>query len=294
MILKSGFVKVTPRQPEIRYLIRRAGGKKSKIFCAILSGLPRIGSPSIRLSPPALSGLRVEEGRGKWGPRPPHNPTLEPMNALAPSLPYWLDKNQKWKSPNRSGPCEGCAECAIRGTPGETARGSYRQLPQLVAKFTKSAAITHSLLTYFFFVRANCSQFSASSAFVAIVEAFVAIVVARVAVARPYLDASGSTLRKRGGRNGKECRGSHRKDVSAHKHLHDIIARKLPLRVNFPKTVFVPLITELLSLAQAHWNSTPAIRTFQFLTEFARHQCAGCEQRFFLGTPHAFAAMRVA
>ena len=32
-------------------------------------------------------------------------------------------------------------------TPGETARGPYRQLPQLVAKFTKSAAITHSLLT---------------------------------------------------------------------------------------------------------------------------------------------------
>ena len=28
-----------------------------------------------------------------------------------------------------------------------SARGSYRQLPQLVAKFTKSAAITHSLLT---------------------------------------------------------------------------------------------------------------------------------------------------
>ena len=42
---------------------------------------------------------------------------------------------------------EGCAECEIKGTPGETARGSFYQLRQLVAKFTKSAAITHSLLT---------------------------------------------------------------------------------------------------------------------------------------------------
>jgi len=62
------------------------------------------------------------------------------------------------------------------------------------------------------------------SAFVVIVEALVAIVVAMVAVARPYLDASGSNvnaLRERCGRNGKECRGSYRKDVSAHKHLQD-------------------------------------------------------------------------
>jgi hypothetical protein len=55
------------------------------------------------------------------------------------------------------------------------------------------------------------------SAFVAIVEAFVAIVVALVAA-----------LRKRCGRNGKKCRGSYRKDVSAHKHTSMIIALKLP------------------------------------------------------------------
>ena len=155
---------------------------------------------------------------------------LPSLRTLAPSVPNRLDKI-KGKSPNRSGSAKDALnECE---NPGWTARGSYRQLPQLVAKFTKPAAIAHSLLTWFFFVHANSSQFSAPSAFVAIVEAFVAIVVAMVAVARPYLDASGSTLRKRGGRNGKECRGSHRKDVSAHKHLHDIIARKLPLRVNF-------------------------------------------------------------
>jgi hypothetical protein len=66
-------------------------------------------------------------------------------------------------------------------TGGYFARGSYRQLPQLVAKFTKSAAMAHSVLTQFFFVHASRSQFSASLAFVLIIEAFVAIVVAMVA-----------------------------------------------------------------------------------------------------------------
>ena len=54
-----------------------------------------------------------------------------------------------------------------------------------------------------------------------------------MAVAGPYPDTSRpkpkiNALRKRCGRNGKECRGSYRKDVSAHKHLHDIIALKPP------------------------------------------------------------------
>jgi hypothetical protein len=50
-----------------------------------------------------------------------------------------------------------------------------------------------------------------------------------VMVAVPYPDASVvNALRKRCGRNGKECRDSYRKDVSAHKHLHHIIALKLP------------------------------------------------------------------
>ena len=91
---------------------------------------------------------------------------------------------------------------------------------QLVAKFTKSAAITRSLLNQFFFVRASCSRFSAPFAFVEIVEAFVAITVAMVAIARPFLDASGSNvnaLRERCGRDSKECSGSYREDVSTHR-----------------------------------------------------------------------------
>jgi hypothetical protein len=32
MILKSGFVKVHPRQPEITESVRRAGGKKSNVL----------------------------------------------------------------------------------------------------------------------------------------------------------------------------------------------------------------------------------------------------------------------
>jgi hypothetical protein len=83
-------------------------------------------------------------------------------------------------------------------------------------------------------VHASWPQFSAPFAFVAIVEAFVTIVEAVVVVvAVPYPDASVvNAFRKRCGRNGKECRDSYRKDdrkdVSAHKHLHHIIALKLP------------------------------------------------------------------
>ncbi len=61
----------------------------------------------------------------------------------------------------------------------------------LIAKFTKSAAITRSLLNRFFFVRASCSLRSAPFAFVDIVEPFIAIVVA--VVARPYPDTPSST-----------------------------------------------------------------------------------------------------
>ena len=43
------------------------------------------------------------------------------------------------------------------------------------------------------------------------------------------------------------------------------------LRLNFLETVFVPLITESLSLAQAQWNSTPAIVTIGNVTTKARH-----------------------
>jgi hypothetical protein len=96
-------------------------------------------------------------------------------------------------------------------------------------------------------VHASWSQFSAPFAFVAIVEAFVTSIEAVVAVAGPYPDASVSNvnaLRKRCGRNGKECRDSYRKEVR-------ISTSITSLRLNFPQTVFVPLITELLSLAQA-------------------------------------------
>ena len=103
-------------------------------------------------------------------------------------------------------------EFLLGAGPSGSARSLSCRPLQLVAKFTKSAAITRSLLNQFFLVRASCSQFSAPFAFVEIVEAFVAIVVAMVAIARPFLDASRSNvtvLRKRCGRDGKECSGSY-------------------------------------------------------------------------------------
>jgi hypothetical protein len=65
---------------------------------------------------------------------------------------------------------------------------------QLIAKFTKPSAITHSFFSLFLFVHANWSQCTASFALVPIVEAFVTIVGAMMAVARPYLNASGSNV----------------------------------------------------------------------------------------------------
>ena len=51
MILKSGFVKVTPRQPEIQIHSEGGRGKKGKIFCAILkAGFVKVSprQPEIR------------------------------------------------------------------------------------------------------------------------------------------------------------------------------------------------------------------------------------------------------
>ncbi len=55
-------------------------------------------------------------------------------------------------------------------TPGSNGSGiPHRQLSLLVAKFTKSAAITRSLLNQVVFVHASCSFRSAPFAFIEIV-----------------------------------------------------------------------------------------------------------------------------
>jgi hypothetical protein len=101
-----------------------------------------------------------------------------------------------------------------------------------------------------------------------------------------------AALRKRCGRNGKKRR-SYRKHVSAHKRS------MTSLRVNVLETVFVPLITELLSLAKgplklsaSNWSrilffpqiceapSTSQVWLDHSWNKFARHQSGRCEHQF--------------